>query len=295
MGRTLSAVLFSLFLHFALGGATAYWGKQLLLANEGLITKAEAIDFEILEQAQIVRALNPDHLPKSPDNTEPARFRSAQRIRVSEETRAQEIGRTTNRLPMARPASSLRTTPPKRKLDSESQSLTSLTEQSLASLREIPLPAGVSTIGEMVDDSIRVGNITALNTDPLTYYSFFARLEDLIRFRWEREVYLAIQRMSQQQVNVKVPPTGRWRTILSIQLDKQGRFLRAVLLQSSGLEPLDLAPARAFRQATQIPNPPMELLNDEQEVELVLGFNVQTEAWSLMGTRPTSNDSRQVH
>ena len=39
---------------------------------------------------------------------------------------------------------------------------------------------------------ITVGSFTALNTDRYLYYSFYARIEELIRFRWESAVRQAM-------------------------------------------------------------------------------------------------------
>jgi TonB family protein len=129
-----------------------------------------------------------------------------------------------------------------------------------------------STVGEQLPDSIPVGEITALNTDRFTYYSFFARIEDIIRPRWESQVRSGINRMSRQELSLG--PSNRFVTQLTVVLDRNGNFLEAQLLRSSNVPSLDQAASDAFRSARILPNPPQGLIEEDGKVRLNYSFTV---------------------
>ena len=107
-----------------------------------------------------------------------ARFLSEQQQRVILETKARETGLTQNR-DSFRPQPK---TPPQKS-----------TANHLQGFEPIRLPRpnelteqGPSTVGEALPTDIALGSFTALNTDRFRYYSFYARIEELVRFRCRR-------------------------------------------------------------------------------------------------------------
>jgi hypothetical protein len=150
-----------------------------------------------------------------------------------------------------------------------------------------PRIAGASTFGENVPDA-QLGNFTALNTDRFTYYSFYARVEEQIRHRWVKFVRAAVY-------GGEVPPTNRQlETRLEIVLDREGRYLRSILHQTSGVKILDRAPARAFAEAQRIPHPPREMVKDDGTIRLMYAFNVEQVPVVAVSRRRSSPDSKDA-
>jgi TonB family protein len=143
--------------------------------------------------------------------------------------------------------------------------------------RPLDLPAfpgknGASTVGEQLPSDIKFGNFTALNTDRYLYYSFYARVEEQVRHRWVKYVRSVLY--SYQNSKQKISGNESWTTQIEIVLDKNGIFQKAILHGSSGLKGLDTAPVQAFREAKQIPNPPVEMVKNDGTIRLMYEFNV---------------------
>ena len=132
---------------------------------------------------------------------------------------------------------------------------------------------GTSTLGEALPDSIEFGDFTALNTDRHTYYAFYARMEEQTRHRWEAYARAAIFDAT-PEVRDQLTRKEYWTTKLEIILDREGRFQRAIIRESSGLRTLDAAPVQAFRDAYQFPNPPEGLVKDDGLIHIMYAFSV---------------------
>ena len=131
-----------------------------------------------------------------------------------------------------------------------------------------PRNPGMSTVGELLPEDLKIGNFTALNTDRFIYYTFYARVEEAIRHRWVRYVKAAIY-------SGQVPPSNdSFRTRLEIVLDPKGQFINGFIHDSSGSQSLDQAPLYAFREAERIPNPPREMVQSDGTIRLHYFFQV---------------------
>lgn len=132
---------------------------------------------------------------------------------------------------------------------------------------------GLSTFGEVAPDSLKFGDFTALNTDRHLYYSFYSRMEEKIRHRWVSYARAAIYNMT-PEAQRRASGKDSWVTKLEIILDPQGRFVKAILTESSGSKSLDSAPVQAFKDAYQFPNPPKEMIQDDGNIHISYAFNV---------------------
>lgn len=134
------------------------------------------------------------------------------------------------------------------------------------------LEHGRSTFGEMAPNDLKIGNMTALNTDRFLYYSFYERAQELVYHHWAKYVRAVLY--SYQRTG---HATGDeyWITRIEIVLDKNGKFLKGMLHQGSGLQSLDLAPVHAFRDAKQIPHPPPEMIKEDGTIRMDWEFAVQ--------------------
>ncbi len=133
------------------------------------------------------------------------------------------------------------------------------------------LQKGSSTVGESLPQDIRIGDFTALNTDRFTYYTFFARMEEVFRPKWINYVKAAVYTYQQTQRRTREED---FVTQVELLLDRNGNFVRGILHKGSGNEALDLAPVRAFRDAIKFPNPPQEMIKDDNYIHLEYQFTV---------------------
>lgn len=269
------AVLFSFFFHFLLITAVIWLAPKFTTKPPETIEisldpEAQILDALTPQKNQIVRqATAPDKL-KMPEDENLARFLSEKKQRVREETQAATNGMTANRTQQPKSAdkttvtSSESTTPGKdgyQPLDISKQ------------LQEMNrFDEGVSSIGESMPHDVKVGSFTALNTDRYLFYTFYARMEELIRFRWETRV--------QQAINTLDRPTlanigdRNWVTHVEFLLDKNGYLQKALLMKESGIRAFDVAAIAAFRDARIFPNPPREMIQEDGFIHIKFSFTV---------------------
>lgn len=144
------------------------------------------------------------------------------------------------------------------------------------------LERGLSTVGEDLPEDIKLGDFTALNTDRHLYYTFFARIEEQIRPRWVSYVKSVLRTM--QATDQRLGQRESWTTKLEILLDGDGRFVKALLYSTSGVRGFDAAPVQAFRDASQFPNPPAEMIEDDGLIRLQYNFSVYESPRYAAGT-----------
>ena len=128
-----------------------------------------------------------------------------------------------------------------------------------------------STISEYIPN-IDKGGFTALNTNQFTFYTFFSRINEQVRFRWIRNIHNFSSILSVGQIN-KLARHPRV-TKIEILLDKSGQFVKAQVNSSSGSHSLDLAAENAFEDAAPFSNPPPEMLEADGYIHLRYSFHV---------------------
>ena len=140
---------------------------------------------------------------------------------------------------------------------------------------------GQSTLGEQLPNDVKFGDFTALNTDRHLYYSFYARMEEKIRFRWITYARAAI--FSVPQATIKNMGKDVFVTQLEILLDPKGHYVRSILYSGSGLTTLDDAPAQAFKDAADFPNAPPEMVKSDGFIHIYYAFSVNMGPASFAG------------
>lgn len=131
---------------------------------------------------------------------------------------------------------------------------------------------GTSTIGESLPDDVKFGDFTALNTDRHLYYTFYSRIEEMIRPRWVNYAKAVVYGV--EMGSIRVDGRATWVTKLEILLDPKGNFKKAILHEGSGVRNLDAAPVQAFRDALQFPNPPAEMVKEDGSIHIYYAFSV---------------------
>ncbi|WP_413288765.1 energy transducer TonB [Bdellovibrio sp. HCB337] len=226
---------------------------------------------------QVVReALAPKSELKE-DDSDLARFLSADKQRVHREMQAAASGMTTNRSPgQNQPSESKQNKPvpkdPRRQsakdFDPEGVDIAKNLKEYAQSVESAP-----STVGDALPQDVSIGTFTALNTDRYVFYSFFARIEDLVRFRWESRVRQAVDSFDRNYV-LSVVGRRNWITSVDIWITKDGRYHSAHILKESGIDRFDQAAILAFKEAGMFPNPPQEMVEDDGFIHLKYSFNV---------------------
>ncbi len=264
-------------------------------------TTKNLVEFDVKSVKKLDNKAKPDRqlvreteLPKEilkDDTEEVARFLSLQQKRVREQTRALKTGLTKNRSSEAAPAKQTSQTigPPDiksltPKIFSQKSQVVDAREKAKKGLADFQpelnanLPskpgfseAGLSTLGESLPDNIQIGTFTALNTDRYLYYSFFARIDEAIRFRWESRIKSVMDRVAAQ---LRFTSTEEWVTLVEIQLKPNGEFSAAEIMKKSGIDGFDIAPGDSFQEARVFPHPPKELVDSDGIIRLRYSFRV---------------------
>lgn len=212
-----------------------------------------------------------------------AEFLAQQVKRVKEQTRARNLGRTQNS-PLALP------TPQDTAFSGvgRKQNLTSgkNVRSSLAGLQPKPrqvgevgqeglgrkLVLGSSSIGEMIP-GIREGSFTALNTDQFTYYTFFSRINEAVRYPWVTYVRNFTENLPASEL-AKLAQFAERTTHVEIVLDANGKYLKSFIHRSSGSHELDMTGVSAFQNSREFPNPPKGLVEEDNLIHLHYLFTV---------------------
>lgn len=283
MRRFWFAITFSLLVHFLLAFGLVEVPSSWLLTNPPReVTEIQLIErpSQKSESTNLVRqAQAPEELIDE-QSTENARFLSEQRQRVIQETRARKTGLTRNG--HALPANSWAKALARQQQQDSDQAEKEKLPKSPDGYEPIPLPRGrriafedaPSTVGEVLPDSISVGDFTALNTDRFKYYSFYARIEELVRFRWERGLEDAINTFDRKYLT-QVVGNRRWITQVQFVLSADGHFRGANIQQESGIPRFDRVAVDSFREAGFFPNPPKEMIGPDGYIHIDYSFNVR--------------------
>jgi TonB family protein len=241
-------------------------------ATEKKPEKKNKADRQIVRQASV-----PKHELKE-DDTDLARFLSADKQRVRKEMQAAVSGLTQNRAPGQKDPSDSKEQKLKRPQDPQKEAAKNHDPEGVdiaKNLKEYAqsLDTAPSTMGDAVPQDVSIGSFTALNTDRYVYYSFFSRIEDLVRFRWESRVRAAVDSFDRNYI-LSVVGRRNWITSVDIWLTKDGRYHSAHILKESGISRFDQAAIMAFKEAGMFPNPPQEMVEDDGFIHLKYSFNV---------------------
>lgn len=131
---------------------------------------------------------------------------------------------------------------------------------------------GISTFGNIIDENVKVGSVTALNTDRYLYYSYFARAEELLRNEWEPQI---IQIYDYPPSELKGVSANKFTTVLEVWFLPSGEFHSAHIMKPSGIKSFDLAATESFRRARMIPNPPKERVEKDGFVRFKWALTVE--------------------
>lgn len=278
MTTVLRAFLTSIFLHFLLIAAmvifaATQWKPETETAEIEIIQTTPTPRQKEPEQSIVRKSFVPEKM-KAPEDDTLARFLSEQKQRVKQESQAANSGMTENRANNVSKNSQERQPPRERTRNEESADKDGYRNVDIS--RELAemnrMNQGFSTVGESLPTDVKVGSFTALNTDRYLYYTFYARIEELVRYRWESRVMDTINGFDRG--TMMSAGNRNWVTHVEFLLDRTGLLKSAVILKESGIQRFDLAAVNAFKEARIFPNPPQEMVKDDGMIHLRFTFNV---------------------
>ena len=256
--RSLLAFIFSLTLHGAL-----LWALIYLATPQTNFNPSDQVEIEIKEgepSRYIVGKVEETKEEKIEEKLkDKAQFLSNLTRRVKEQVRAHRGVKTKNGGKPQRPQ-------PNFTFDPSSNANTKIPEN----LRNMAI--GSSQFAERVP-GIKEGSFNSLNTDQLTYYTFYNRINEQISYRWVSLVKNYLYRLPAEQLR-RISNSNK-RTVIEILLDQEGNYFSSLIHNSSGIQALDEATYKAFRLATPFVNSPQGLVNSEDGlIHLYYEFNV---------------------
>jgi len=256
-------IFFSILLHLtSLTGLSLYapntFGNHVADVTE--IDFIEDSDLEKIAPAEkpVVKQLDSDNSLNA-DNE--ARFSSEKTQRVKVETKASQIGESRNQ-------STSQGEKQKPPVESDGE-----VPEFARAVSSNPNHVNPSQIGYDLPSDIRFSDTTNLNTDANIYYSFYDRIDQLVRVRWVERLDYYWNRISFEFKKENL--VGRiWSTTFEITLKESGEYYKAVILRSSGYKPFDEAAIYAFKNARYFPNVPRAKVESDGMVRLKYRFSV---------------------
>jgi hypothetical protein len=142
------------------------------------------------------------------------------------------------------------------------------------------LAIGSSSVGERIP-GVQEGAFTALNTDQFTYYSFFSRINEQVRYRWVNLIRNYVASLD----NHDLAQLAQYERVTQIEiiLNNKGEFLKGYVHRTSGDKILDQAAVNGFANAAPFVNPPKGLAEDDGLIHLHYSFYVQFQPRPLSG------------
>ncbi len=298
--RVLLGIVLSLLIHLFLVWS-AKFAPLIISRFEEKPIEVELLDedpsqFEKKPNQQIVTQTEAPKDLLSEDDEDQNAYLSAIRQRVKKLQQAAVSGATANRSasPSEKEDQSPRDTRPQQTPQKNQSSLDPRKPGTLDAFtpkyRTMPTQAqsgnmarGLSTIGDALPKDIEIGSFTALNTDQYLFYSFFSRINEMIRFRWETNVRESIDKTPPERLVYN--PSGLWITHLEILLKPNGDIQSTRLMKSAGFKGFDQSAIQAFMEARAFPNPPSEMVESDGLIHIQYSFQVRYEPKVLVKSR----------
>jgi hypothetical protein len=133
------------------------------------------------------------------------------------------------------------------------------------------LVIGGSSVAEYIP-GVKEGSFTALNTDQFTYYTFFSRVNEQVRYRWVELIRRYIDGLTPGALATLSAYERTYQ--IEIVLNGEGAYLKGFIHHSSGDQPLDMTAIDAFQGAAPFLNPPKGLVEDDGNIHLHYNFIV---------------------
>jgi TonB family protein len=119
---------------------------------------------------------------------------------------------------------------------------------------------------------IEVGNQTLLNTSEFKFYSYFTRIKHKVHRNWTDRIQGAA--LKAWMVGRPLASSVTHETQLIIVLNQSGKIEDILVKKSSGIQALDKASVEAFLESGPFPNPPKDLIQNQENIQITWSFYV---------------------
>ena len=126
-----------------------------------------------------------------------------------------------------------------------------------------PIPAYVQ---QQLPPGVKLGNVTALNTDQHRFYSFNQRLLSRFVPLWGSRVRQAIYRWMSKNSPPSISKT--WVTNVEVIMDEKGEVIDVQPMRLSSLWDIDQASIQSFKDIEKVPNPPAEMVDENGYIHM---------------------------
>lgn len=285
------ALLASLVIHLI----AMIFSRYLPIPPTATAGQTSQIEIEIRDPNEVIKikksqdfvreTLIPDDI-RTKESMDPLAFFSNQNQKVKKQLKALLNGATQNRVMMAPqgiegPKRERKVAQPDlfRLATKEKAPRAPEPQQEDQQSRSVFVPQGLSTISQNLPEEVEVGEFTALNTDRYLYYSFFSRIEELIRTPWEDGIRATTFRTPKGVFQANL--STNYVTRIEIMLKPNGEFHKALLMKESGISGFDWAALDSFSSARLFPNPPHEMVEEDGFIHLHYVFTVRVNPKAL--------------
>jgi DNA primase catalytic subunit len=121
-------------------------------------------------------------------------------------------------------------------------------------------------VQQRLPPGVRLGNVTALNTDQHRFYSFNQRLLSRFIPLWGDRVRSALYQWIKENNSPSVSKT--WVTNVEVIMNEKGEVLDVQPFRLSGLWSIDEASINSFKDVRNVPNPPSEMVDENGYIHL---------------------------
>lgn len=133
---------------------------------------------------------------------------------------------------------------------------------------------GISSIQDRVFEDLKYGHFTALNTDRNQFYSFYERIHDQIRIRWNENI-----EREMNNIRIKNPEhvfkSKEWISQLEVVVNLNGDIVSSFITKGSGKEHWDDAALSALSKAAPFINPPKAMADADGLIRLKYLFSLR--------------------
>jgi len=130
----------------------------------------------------------------------------------------------------------------------------------------------------ILDKKLPQGSENLLNTEESIFYSFYARVADVVIPSWR-----SLIRNAPLQ---KLPQPGDYTTEVDVVLDSQGNLVGVTHLADSGIREFDEIATTVFKKTPKFPNPPQALVKPDGFVHMGWTLTVQMGSGSGLNYLP---------
>jgi hypothetical protein len=137
---------------------------------------------------------------------------------------------------------------------------------------DIDLERGLSTLAEDLPNDMKVGSITAVDTDRYLYYTYFARAQELV---WNEWAPMVQSLLSSPPASLRMGSQGQYSTFLEVWFYPNGQVHSTHLLKPSGIPEFDYVASTSFKRIGMIPNPPREKIDPDGLIRFKWALTVE--------------------